>query len=170
MRGSSLDHRYAAERCGIRDLLSTRRLISATPGADLRSANPAPASGEEDPPARESAFSRLTRWLTWPASDASAMRISSLITTLNPMAETTNPARLIQSPALIATGSSALIIDRGRATFTLFACHPMFRRPSHNLPSARRTVQPEPSPRALYTTADSSVSSVIPQPNLRRQP
>jgi hypothetical protein len=54
------------------------------------------------------------------------MRMSSLITTLNPMAETINPARLIQSPALIVTGSSALIIDRGRATLTLFACHPMF--------------------------------------------
>ena len=54
------------------------------------------------------------------------MRISSLITTLNPMAETTSPARLIQSPALIVTGSSALIIERGRATLTLFLCHPMF--------------------------------------------
>ena len=32
----------------------------------------------------------------------------------------TNPAALIQSPNLIFTGSSALIIERGRATFTLF--------------------------------------------------
>jgi hypothetical protein len=32
------------------------------------------------------------------ASDAFAMRMSSLIATLNPMTETTNPARLIQSP------------------------------------------------------------------------
>jgi hypothetical protein len=54
------------------------------------------------------------------------MRMSSLITTLNPTAETTNPARLIQSPALIAAGSSALIIERGRATLTLFLCHPIF--------------------------------------------
>jgi hypothetical protein len=84
------------------------------------------ASDEEDPSASESAFSRLTRWLTWPASDACAMRVSSLITTLNPTAETTNPARLIQSPALIAAGSSALIIERGRATLTLFLCHPIF--------------------------------------------
>ena len=53
------------------------------------------------------------------------MRMSSLITTLNPTAETTNPARLIQSPALIAAGSSALIIERG-ATLTLFLCHPIF--------------------------------------------
>jgi len=54
------------------------------------------------------------------------MRISSLITTLNPMAETTNPARPIQLPTLIVAGSSTLIIERGRATLTLFACHPMF--------------------------------------------
>jgi hypothetical protein len=54
------------------------------------------------------------------ASDAFAMRMSSLIATLNPRTETTNPARLIQSPTLMAIGSSALIIDRGRATFTLF--------------------------------------------------
>ena len=60
------------------------------------------------------------------ASDACAMRMSSLITTLNPMAETTNPARLIQSPTLIVTGSSALIIERGRATLTLFLYDPMF--------------------------------------------
>ena len=36
------------------------------------------------------------------------------------MTETTSPARLIQSPAFIFTGSSTLIIDRGRAMFTLF--------------------------------------------------
>ena len=46
--------------------------------------------------------------------------MSSLIATVNPMTETTSPARLIQSPALISTGSSTLIIDRGRAMFTLF--------------------------------------------------
>ena len=48
------------------------------------------------------------------------MRMSSLITTLNPMTETASPARLIQSPALMVIGSSALIIERGRAMFTLF--------------------------------------------------
>ena len=53
------------------------------------------------------------------ASDAFAMRMSSVIATLNPMTETTNPARLIQSPTLMVIGSSALIIDRGRAMFTL---------------------------------------------------
>ena len=88
------------------------------------------------------------------------MRMSCLITTLNPMTEITNPARLIQSPTLIFIGSSALIIERGRATFTLFLCDTTLcagrdpgvifvpgrcpcRRPSHNLPSARRTVQPD---------------------------
>jgi hypothetical protein len=52
------------------------------------------------------------------------MRISSLITTLNPMTETTKPARLIQSPALIVTGSSVLITDKGArvATFALTTC------------------------------------------------
>ena len=48
------------------------------------------------------------------------MRMSSLITTLNPMTETASPARLIQSPALMVTGSSTLIIDSGRAMLTLF--------------------------------------------------
>jgi len=42
------------------------------------------------------------------------MRMSSLITTLNPTAETTNPARLIQSLALIVTGSPSRIIEKGR--------------------------------------------------------
>ena len=46
--------------------------------------------------------------------------MSSLIATLNPMAETANPARLIQSPVLTVVGSPALIIERGRAMFTLF--------------------------------------------------
>lgn len=111
--------------------------------------------------------------------------MSSLITTLNPIAETTNPARLIQSPALIVTGSSALIIERGRATLTLFLCHPMFcvlcdpmicagrdlRARAVPLPSA--ISQPPISQTdgaarnqahgAFCTTADSSVSSVIPQ-------
>jgi hypothetical protein len=50
------------------------------------------------------------------------MRVSSLITTLNPTAETTNPARLIQSLSLIVVGSSARTIEKGRAMFTLFPC------------------------------------------------
>jgi hemin uptake protein HemP len=68
-------------------------------------------SDEEDRPASESASSRFARWLAWSASDAFAMRMSCLIATLNPMTEITNPARLIQSPTLIFTGSSALIIE-----------------------------------------------------------
>ena len=48
------------------------------------------------------------------------MRMSCLIATLNPMTEITNPATLIQSPTLIVIGSSVVIIERGRATFTLF--------------------------------------------------
>jgi hypothetical protein len=46
------------------------------------------------------------------------MRLSCLMATPNPMTVITNPATLIQSP--IFTGSSTLIIERGRATFTLF--------------------------------------------------
>jgi hypothetical protein len=48
------------------------------------------------------------------------MRLSCLIATPNPMTVITDPATLIQSPILIFTGSSTLIIERGRATFTLF--------------------------------------------------
>ena len=48
------------------------------------------------------------------------MRMSCQITTLNPMTEVTNPARLIQSPTFIVIGSSAVIFEKGRATFTLF--------------------------------------------------
>ena len=46
------------------------------------------------------------------------------MTTLNPMTETTKPARLIQSPALIVTGSCVLITDKGArvATFALMTC------------------------------------------------
>jgi hypothetical protein len=52
------------------------------------------------------------------------MHFSSLMTTLNPMTETTKPARLIQSPALIVTGSCVLITDKGArvATFALMTC------------------------------------------------
>ena len=62
----------------------------------------------------------LARWLAWSASSACATRMSSLIATLNPMAETASPARLIQSPGLMVAGSPDLIIERGRAMFTLF--------------------------------------------------
>ncbi|HUK72149.1 MAG TPA: hypothetical protein VLW50_25830 [Streptosporangiaceae bacterium] len=48
------------------------------------------------------------------------MRMSCQIAALNPMAEITNPARLIQSPTFIFIGSSAVIFEKGRATFTLF--------------------------------------------------
>ncbi len=48
------------------------------------------------------------------------MRMSCQITTLNPMIETTSPARLIQSPTFIFIGSSAVIFEKGRATFTWF--------------------------------------------------
>ena len=48
------------------------------------------------------------------------MRMSCQITTLNPMTEITNPVRLIQSPTFIVIGSSAVIFEKGRATFTLF--------------------------------------------------
>ena len=46
--------------------------------------------------------------------------MSCQITTLNPMTEITNPVRLIQSPTFIVIGSSAVIFEKGRATFTLF--------------------------------------------------
>jgi hypothetical protein len=42
------------------------------------------------------------------------------MTTLNPMTETTSPARLIQSPTVIFTGSSTVNLEKGRATFVLF--------------------------------------------------
>ena len=54
------------------------------------------------------------------------MRMSCLIATLNPTTEITSPAKLIQSPTLIVTGSSALIIERGRATVVLFLCDTTF--------------------------------------------
>ena len=48
------------------------------------------------------------------------MRMSCRIAALNPMIETTNPARLIQSPTCIFIGSPAVILEKGRATFTWF--------------------------------------------------
>ena len=76
--------------------------------------------GYKEPPASGSLSSPLARRLAWSASNASAMRLSCLIATPNPMTVITNPATPIQSATLIFTGSSALIIERGRATFTLF--------------------------------------------------
>jgi hypothetical protein len=39
---------------------------------------------------------------------------------LDPATEITSPARLIQSPTRIFIGSSSVILEKGRATFTLF--------------------------------------------------
>jgi len=68
------------------------------------------------------ASSRFARWLAWSASNASAMRMSCLIATLNPVTEIINPARLIQSPALIFIGFSALMTEKGKATFAAILC------------------------------------------------
>jgi hypothetical protein len=76
------------------------------------------------------------------------------------MTETTRPARLIQSPALIVTGSSVLITDKGArvATFALMTCVEFLRagrdpRPGAALlpwailqPPISRTVQPDAKP------------------------
>jgi hypothetical protein len=77
-------------------------------------------SAEEDLPASESASSRFARWLAWSASNAFAIRISCQIAALQPMIEITNPATLIQSPTFIFIGSSAVIFEKGKATFVLF--------------------------------------------------
>lgn len=47
-------------------------------------------------------------------------RMNCQMTTLNPMIETTSPARLIQSPTVIFTGSSTVNLENGSATFILF--------------------------------------------------
>lgn len=104
------------------------------------------------------------------------MRMSCLITTLNPMTEITNPARLIQSPTLIFIGSSALIIEKGRATFTLFLgdttlgaerdlrasavplSSAISQPPIGQTDGAARCQGHRPS----ATTADSSISGVVP--------
>jgi len=143
-----------------------------------------PTSDEEDRPASESASSRFARWLAWSASDAFAMRISCLIATLNPMTEITNPARLIQSPTLIFIGSSALIIEKGKATVTLFLGDTTLGAErdlrARAVPLSSAISQPPISQtdgaarcqahRRSATTADSSVSGVVPQPYIRRQP
>jgi hypothetical protein len=46
--------------------------------------------------------------------------MSCRIATLNPMTEIIKPARLIQSPMFIFIGSSGVILEKGRATLTLF--------------------------------------------------
>ena len=45
------------------------------------------------------------------------MSMSCQITTPNPMIEITNPDKLNQSPTFIFIGSSAVIFEKGRATF-----------------------------------------------------
>lgn len=166
-----------------------RCLISAIlGGADVSSADPAlhqrvGVPGEEGPPGGGAVCSRLPRWVLWSPSDARAMRVSSLITTLNPMAETASPARLIQSFALIVTGSSARIIEKGRATFTLFPCETSawtgrdLRARAVPLPSAipgppvsQADSAARTTPRAVRAAAGSSVSGVVRQRYLRRQP
>lgn len=111
------------------------------------------------------------------------MRTSSLITTLNPTAETTNPVRLIQSLALIVTGSSARIIEKGRATFTLLPCDTSvcagrdLRARAVPLPSAipgppisETDSAARTKRRAVRATAETSVSGVVRKRYLRPQP
>src|ERR1700730_275051 len=114
------------------------------------------------------------------------MPISSLMTTLNPMTQTTKLARLIQSPALIVTGSCVLITDKGArvATFALMTCgeflgaerdlrtraallrwailQPRISRTDDG--SRCQTRQP------VRTMTDSSISGVAPKRYRRRQP
>jgi len=106
------------------------------------------------------------------------------MTTLNPMAETTRPARLIQSPALIVAGSSVLIAEKGAkvATFALMNCvEPLgagrdLRPGAALLPWA--ILQPPigwtdgqmPNPPIVRTTADTSMGGIAPKRYSRRQP
>jgi hypothetical protein len=53
-------------------------------------------------------------------ASAFAVRMSCQMTTLNPITETTSPARLIQSPTVISTRSSTENLENGSATFVLF--------------------------------------------------
>jgi hypothetical protein len=48
------------------------------------------------------------------------MRMSCLITMLNPMIDVISPATLTQSRSLIFAGAPAVILEKGRATFTEF--------------------------------------------------
>jgi hypothetical protein len=48
------------------------------------------------------------------------MRMSCLNTRLNPMTDIANPAKPAQSPTFSFVGFSVVIIEKGRATFTLF--------------------------------------------------
>jgi hypothetical protein len=48
---------------------------------------------------------QLVRWLVWAAAGPFAVRIDCQMTTLNPTTEIISPARLIQSPTVICTGS-----------------------------------------------------------------
>ncbi len=94
------------------------------------------------------------------------------------MTETTKPARLIQSPALIVTGSSVLITDKGArvATFALMTCVEFLgaerdlRTGAALLPWAiLQPPQPDgrcsqmPNPPAVRTMTDSSISGIAPK-------
>lgn len=97
------------------------------------------------------------------------------MTTLNPTAETTSPARLIQSAALIAAGSSARIIEKGRERLTLFPCDTSActgrdrRARGVPLPSAisKTSRQPDrqcgqtPSSRAVRAMAEGSIRGIV---------
>jgi hypothetical protein len=67
------------------------------------------------------------------------MRLSCLITALNPMTDVTNPANLTQSPAVIFIGSLTVMIEKGRATFTLLLplCDLLVSLRGTNLPAGR---------------------------------
>jgi hypothetical protein len=74
---------------------------------------------QEDPSA--TLTGQAPRWLAWFSSRAFGARADCQMTTLNPMTETTSPARLIQSLTVIA-GSCVVNRekDKGRATLVLF--------------------------------------------------
>src|SRR5690349_16614342 len=100
------------------------------------------------------------------------------------MTETTKPARLTQSPALIVTGSWVLITEKGArvATFALMTCDESLAagrdlRPGAALlpwailqPPIGRTDGQMPNPPVLRTTTDSSISGIAPKGYRRRQP
>jgi hypothetical protein len=108
-----------------------------------------------------------------------------LITTPNPMTETTRSARLIQSPALIVTGSPVLMAEKGArvATFALmtwleFLGAERDLRPGAALlrwailqpPRPDGLCSPMPSPPTVRIMTDSSISCIAPKRYRRRQP
>src|SRR5215471_13244526 len=100
------------------------------------------------------------------------------------MTETTRPARLIQSPALIVTGSSVLITDKGArvATFALMTCVELLAARRDLRPGSallpRAILQPPigrmdgqmPNPPVGRTRTGSSISGIAPKGYRRRQP